>query len=365
MNENAAPTRLPFVEVAVGPEMPFPLEAAKKIVSPMFDLDTPRAQAPDGYMMDLSAYDLGPMQMSVCKASASVMRRSSALIALTGTDHFIIQFYQSTGFDVTIDGHRVPVPPLTVAMFDLRRTLTIETDQIDNVAMIIPRDLLAPMVADINSIHGLVLRTDSEANVALIMHMKGLWERLSDMGSAQAVEETQSIVAMIAAIIGAHADQRTMARRHMRKNQFIAICRWIDEHLGNSKLQPSDIVAKFFITRPTLYRMFEQRGGIMRYILERRLERVMRDLVDPQFRNEKISAVMQSNGLQDHTSAGRAFRSHFGVTPRQVRQDGASLTWYPERGGTEAFRINRIEQLGPLLKEHNVRMSHFGVEKSP
>ncbi|MCD2173934.1 helix-turn-helix domain-containing protein [Rhizobium sp. C4] len=357
MTHKERAARLPFVQIGIGPGMPEPLEAARQIVRLMFDLDAPTPEIGENFEMNVTVYDLGPLQISTCRSSGSILRRTPALVALTRTDHFIVQFYRRGSFHTTIEGTRADVPAGSLAFLDLTRPSVIEADRVDNLALTIPPDFLIPLVADPHSIHGLVLRPDSEANVTLTMHLEDLWQRLPTLTPAEAQEEAQSLCAMLAAVIGAHAQRRSMARAHLRKNQFGAICRWIDGQLGDPALEPAAITRKFYITRPTLYRMFEQRGGIMKYILERRLEKVFHDLVDKSRSDEKIGSILHRWGLQDHTSAGRAFRSYFGVTPRQVRASMPARMNWPPRTSTEAFRIDNIDRLGPLLEKHNVRVT--------
>ncbi|MET3611705.1 AraC-like DNA-binding protein [Rhizobium aquaticum] len=364
MSENERSSRLPFVHIDIAPDMPEPLEAARKVVAQMFDLEAPSAEIAERFEMKVSVYDLGAMQMSTCTSSASILTRSTALVALTHVEHFIAVFYRSGSFSVTLEDERIDVPTGALTFFDLSRPSTIVADRVDNLGLTIPPDLLLPLVANPSVIHGLALRPESEANVALTMHMEDLWLRLPDMTPQEADAECQSLAAMFAAVIGAHVNRRSMARAHLRKNQFGAICRWIDGNLGNAGLDPATITAKFCMTRPTLYRMFEQRGGLMKYILERRLENVYRDLLDATLRHEKINAVMHRWGLRDHTSAGRAFRSYFGVTPRQVRANTGSQLGWPPVASTEAFRIKNMERLGPLLEQHKVRITQDKTGKT-
>ena len=356
MTHNERPSRLPFVHIDIDPAMPAPLDAARQVVAMMFDLDAPNAETADNFQMNVTVYDLGQIQVSTCISSASILQRSPALIAITRVNHFIVQFYRNDSFHVTIEGERRAVPPGALAFFDLSRPCTIEAGRVDNLALTVSPDLLLPLVANPDGIHGLVLPPDNEANVALTLHLENLWHRLPELSPEAAEEETRSLAVMLAAVIGAQINRRSMARAHLRKIQFGAICRWIDENLANSSLAPSDITRKFYMTRPTLYRMFEQRGGIMKYILERRLEKLFHDLADRSRPAEKIGDVMHRWGLRDHTYAGRAFRSYFGVAPRQLRSSLPSqLKWSP-LGGTEAFRIRNIERLGPILEKHNVRV---------
>lgn len=339
------------------PGAPEPLEAARKIVGVMFDLDAPSRDVADSFVMNVLFYDLGPMQITTCRSSASLLRRSAAMIALTRADHFIVQFYRSGSFHLTTGGQGVAVPAGAVAVFDLARTGTIEADSVDNLALTIPRDFLLPLVAEPDNLHGLVLPTDDEANIALVMHLEDLWRRLPDMNPGQAEVECRSLAGMLSAAIGAPANRRSMARGQLRRSQFAAICRWIDENLADPALGPVAITARFHITRPTLYRMFEQRGGIMKYILQRRLEKVFHDLVDQSLHRDRIGVILHRWGLREHTSAGRAFRSYFGLTPRQARASLSSQAHVPVVASTERFRLDNMERLGPLLEEHQVQVS--------
>ena len=361
MTHEERPPRLHSVQIDIGPDTPEPLELAKQIVSLFFDLEAPNAEIANNFRMSLSAYDLGPMQISICTSSASVLRRSPALIALTRTDQFIVQFYRSGGFDMTIDGKRTTVPSGAVAFFDLSRPCDIDAEAVDNLSLNIPPDALLPLVADPHSIHGLVLQPDSEMNVALILHLEDFWLRLPDLTPEEAREEALSLAAMLAEAIGAHSARRSVTRAHLRKNQFGAICRWIDSNLGNPMLGAAAIIGKFHITRPTLYRMFEQRGGVMKYILERRLEKVFQDLVDPDLPRENIGALFNLRGLRDHTSAGRAFRAYFGITPREVRSSRSSPPRWSPANSTDTFQMQNVKRLQPVLEKHGVQMRITGA----
>ncbi len=92
----------------------------------------------------------------------------------------------------------------------------------------------------------------------------------------------------------------------------------------------------------------------MKYILERRLEKVFHDLVDRSRPAEKIGTVMRRWGCAT-TPLPRAFRSYFGVMPKQVRSPQSSQMRCSRVSSTEAFRVRNIEQLGPLLRKHKVR----------
>ncbi len=94
-----------------------------------------------------------------------ILQRSQALIALTRVNHFLVQFYRNGSFSVTIEARRWRSRRGLWLFFDLTRPCTIEAERVDNLALAVSPDLLLPLVANPDSIHGLVLAADNEANV--------------------------------------------------------------------------------------------------------------------------------------------------------------------------------------------------------
>ncbi|RYF96810.1 MAG: AraC family transcriptional regulator [Caulobacteraceae bacterium] len=139
------------------------------------------------------------------------------------------------------------------------------------------------------------------------------------------MEWSHATAALLAGVIRANSQSRAATRAELRKSQFRAIRRRIDRDIGDVDLGAATLVSQFFVTRPTLYRMFEPHGGIGKYILGRRLTGVFRDLSDPSMAHRQIGAVLRRWGLQNHTAAGRAFRAAYGMTPLQCRSRAMDL----------------------------------------
>lgn len=86
-----------------------------------------------------------------------------------------------------------------------------------------------------------------------------------------------------------------------------------DPALGNDALQ-----RRFFVSRPTLYRMFRPLGGVARYIRERRLLLAHRRLRDEP--DCTITFLLYDLGFESERQFQRAFQGRFGMSPARWRQ---------------------------------------------
>jgi AraC-like DNA-binding protein len=95
------------------------------------------------------------------------------------------------------------------------------------------------------------------------------------------------------------------------------ILRCIEAHLDDPALGCDLLQKTFFVSRPTLYRMFQPLGGVSRYIRERRLMAARRRLRDePQ---HSITWLLYDLGFESERQFQRAFNARFGMSPMQWR----------------------------------------------
>ena len=104
--------------------------------------------------------------------------------------------------------------------------------------------------------------------------------------------------------------------------------RCIDNRLANFELTPEMIASELGTSKRTLHRIFSQRGmSIGRYILDRRLDKCASEFEEGDD-IQKISSVAFAWGFNDVSHFSRAFKSRFGVSPRDFRckKPGSSLS---------------------------------------
>lgn len=121
-----------------------------------------------------------------------------------------------------------------------------------------------------------------------------------------------------------HEDSGESVTDALKAARLPAIDDFVEAHLGDPRLTPEMVAARFGISTRYLHRLFEERGlSFSRWLLGRRLERCRRDLASPSLALRSITEIAFHWGFNDLTHFGRRFREAYGMTPRDWRQSAA------------------------------------------
>lgn len=92
----------------------------------------------------------------------------------------------------------------------------------------------------------------------------------------------------------------------------------IEAQLCDPALGAEFLLRRFYVSRPTLYRMFHPLGGVARYIRERRLQAAHARLrEDPRC---TITFLLYDLGFESERQFQRAFQTRFGMSPACWRE---------------------------------------------
>jgi AraC-like DNA-binding protein len=98
------------------------------------------------------------------------------------------------------------------------------------------------------------------------------------------------------------------------------VLNYIDQHLGG-ELSPESIAAAQHISVRYLHTLFQRRDDTVGHHIRRlRMDRIRRDLADPDLAHLYASAVAARWGIPNPSHFSKLFREEFGVSPREFRQ---------------------------------------------
>lgn len=182
-------------------------------------------------------------------------------------------------------------------------------------AIVAPRPVAAQCFPHVESLHGFVVGgEDARAAINLI---ETVWSRLSDMPPAVGDRYARAILELLAAGAltakgdhGPEADEDASLRR--------AVIDAIDLRLGLAQASASTLAQEVGAPAERLAAVFRADGGLRSYLLSRRLDEARAALVS-QEPAEPVGTIAHRLGFADAAHLSRAFRSRFGLSPREYR----------------------------------------------
>lgn len=99
------------------------------------------------------------------------------------------------------------------------------------------------------------------------------------------------------------------------------ILHYVDSHLADPGLTPSEVASVMGISPRHLHRVFSATGSSLgEYVRLRRLERCREDLMNPHLANRSITEIAFFWGFSDAAHFSHAFHRHYGIAPRALRE---------------------------------------------
>ncbi|MEP1144319.1 MAG: helix-turn-helix domain-containing protein [Henriciella sp.] len=104
-------------------------------------------------------------------------------------------------------------------------------------------------------------------------------------------------------------------RHHFRAALRDTICSYIERNIEHEDLSVGSILKEFGVSRASLYRMFDDRGGVREFITSRRLLSAVLDLSNGPVLRGDIAMTAEKWGFMTSGNFNRAVRREYGVAP--------------------------------------------------
>ncbi len=137
-----------------------------------------------------------------------------------------------------------------------------------------------------------------------------LWRNESHI-SAAALDQ---FIACLKIAMGA-SPLRADIRMHARNALFDLICKYIEQNLGDFALSADSVLSEFGVSRSSLYRMFEDKGGVRNYITERRAVRALLEISEAPHIRGQIRMAAERWGFLTPPTFSRTIHRIYGASP--------------------------------------------------
>lgn len=292
-------------------------QAWRDCISPMFDIEAAPGAA-HGFFAEYEAYLVGPLVLGSTAFDAHVYGRSAERVRRDGVNHIHINLHLSGGYTARAGAREIVTRPGDITLFDFSQPLLARSSRSELLVIAIPRDMIGREFSA-GDHHGRVLRNESGLGGILGDHMRSLAMRLPAMTTAEASAIAPVTIAMIATCFRADAAGLDAERQGSSAALYERVRRHIDQNLSAAAMTADDICRDLSISRSALYRLLEPHGGVAKYIWNQRLSRAFTTLMTPSERHRQISEIAYDWGFNSEAHFSRAFRSAFGLTPRDAQ----------------------------------------------
>lgn len=263
-----------------------------------------------------TAWLLGDIAVTAGTLSPVRMVRSAERARGDGRNHYSLLLLTSGSWSGNVDGVTLTVGPGQVVVFDLTRPLDTVGTRNEHITLVIARAALQRIAPRLPHLHGRVLAGTTGRIVA--DHLLALVRSLPAATASDApviARVTSFLLAECFASLSPAGDGDVSGSSDLQHR----IRRYIDEHLGSSRLSPEAICRNLAVSRSTLYREFKGLGGVAAYIKVRRLEAAHSRLAHAA-RSETVASVAYSLGFTSDAHFSKAFRRRFGFAPGETRR---------------------------------------------
>ena len=189
------------------------------------------------------------------------------------------------------------------------------------ISLRLPRKALIPLVPNPEDALMRLLPRSSEALRLLTRYIGDL-----DGTYRSASPELQHLVVthvidLAALVIGATREGEVVAeQRGLAAARLAAVKADVRARIGEYDLSLTAVARRQQITPRQIQRLFAAEGTTFsEFVLDQRLVRAHRFLIDPRFSGRSISTIVFEAGFGDLSYFNRSFRRRFGATPSEIR----------------------------------------------
>lgn len=273
-----------------------------------------------GFAGSIDLHAAGGLVFTEARTDALVLERSIARVSTDTRRDFAFHVYAQgeTGHVSGLSVKRsAPGSVRGIVAFDLNQRFRVERPACRVLTMFMPRSVVAAHIGDCDALHGRVVPAEAPLARFVFAHFDSTARDLPALARPDAIDALDAGAQLLLATFADKPHAVHDSRAALQTAVKSQVKRYVESHLHEADLTPTKIVEALGLKRATIYRWFEQEGGLGTYIRHRRLREAAEELA--RFPNLQIADIAFGLGFRSASDFTRAFRRAFDVSPLEMR----------------------------------------------
>ncbi|PWV95162.1 AraC family transcriptional regulator [Hoeflea marina] len=287
----------------------------KSFVSPLVDVT--QATSRQGFLARGTAYDLGKLHYVSAVVDPLSYQRTQAQIRDSDMDHWALVLLQEGRLRWHSGGKVMDQPVGSAVLRSFAFPFEANADTTRSVTLFLSRDNFMGMAEMLDgSIDRPVPGTMNNIISEFVLSLSRYIGRLT-MAEIPIVANSLSV--LLKAAMAPTVENLEAGALPISSSLFDMARRNVIKNLSNPELGPASLCRALGVSRRQLYYVFERRGGIAKYIRQRRLaacHEAFEDLTD----HRLISTIAYGNGFTNPGQFSRHFHAAYGYSPSEARE---------------------------------------------
>ncbi|WP_328491606.1 helix-turn-helix domain-containing protein [Streptomyces sp. NBC_00414] len=284
------------------------------------------AQMQSAFRAHVGFSAFGPVRASLVTVTPHSAHRTHQLIRQADPEVFELACTVRGAATVTHNGQRAEQGAGDMVLVDTSRPYQVEHAPYARGSQVMllhfPRSLLSLPDRDLRRLSGMRIPGTQGIGALSSQFLVQLAQQLPVLSPSRTSRLSTLILDVLATALADALDTQSTVPPHTRQRALMAqVHAFVRNNLHRPELGPATIAAAHHISLRYLHKLFQQDGRtVAGWIRECRLERCRRDLADPRLAARPIHAIASRWGFTNPAYFSQAFRSVYGVSPRQFRR---------------------------------------------
>jgi len=182
----------------------------------------------------------------------------------------------------------------------------------------VPQLLIESLIGDVKIPHATRIPGAEGLGTTLFHLATSLYQQAGALTPDEGAAGMEAYLKILSACLG--APRKAHGRDRPGKEPLARVLQYINHHLTEGTLCPTEIASAVGISVRHLHRLFARRGSsVTDWIRVQRLEHCWKDLCDPRSREKSITEIAFFWGFNDSAHFSHSFKKHFGICARGYR----------------------------------------------